>query len=73
MKLIELFEAIPMTVEISEDADGERILQLTDSERLAVLADQVSIIPNFRCRAGEKAFIYPPKYGTIHIPLTMRL
>ena len=40
-KLIELFEAIPMTVEITEDADGERILQLTDTERLAVLADQV--------------------------------
>lgn len=30
-----------MTVEITEDADGERILQLTDAERLAVLADQV--------------------------------
>lgn len=30
-----------MTVEITEDADGERILQLTDTERLAVLADQV--------------------------------
>jgi meiosis arrest female protein 1 len=41
-KLIELFEAIPATVEITEDADGERLLQLTDTERLAVLADQVS-------------------------------
>jgi len=40
-KLIELFEAIPTTVEITEDADGERLLQLTDSERLAVLGDQV--------------------------------
>ena len=40
-KLIELFEAIPTTVEITEDADGERLLQLTDFERLAVLGDQV--------------------------------
>jgi hypothetical protein len=42
-KLIELFEAIPTTVEITEDADGERLLQLTDPERLAVLGDQVTI------------------------------
>ena len=27
-KLIELFEAIPLTVEITEDADGERLLQV---------------------------------------------
>ena len=32
-KLIELFEAIPNTIEITEDTDGKRILQLTDSER----------------------------------------
>ena len=29
-KLIELFEAIPTTIEITEDADGKRILQLTE-------------------------------------------
>ncbi len=35
-KLIELFEAVPGTVEVTEDADGERLLQLTDSERIQV-------------------------------------
>merc|ERR1719419_1996797 len=40
-KLIELFEAIPLTVEITEDADGERLLQLTDCERLKVLGCQI--------------------------------
>ncbi len=35
-KLIELFEAVPGTVEVTEDADGERLLQLTDAERLQV-------------------------------------
>jgi len=34
-----------MTVEITENANGERLLQLTDSERLAVLADQVKSHP----------------------------
>ena len=37
-KLIELFETIPTTIEITEDADGERILQLTDAERLVVVS-----------------------------------
>ena len=41
-KLIELFETIPTTIEITEDADGERILQLTDAERLVV----VSFLPS---------------------------
>ena len=40
-KLIELFEAVPLTVEITEDADGERLLQLTDGERLKVLGSQI--------------------------------
>ncbi len=35
-KLIELFEAVPGTVEVTEDPNGERLLQLTDSERLKV-------------------------------------
>lgn len=43
-KLIELFEAIPLTVEITEDADGERLLQLTDCERLKVLGDQIEAL-----------------------------
>ncbi len=43
-KLIELFEAVPGTVEVTEDADGERLLQLTDSERLAVVADQIAAL-----------------------------
>merc|ERR1712223_28465 len=41
-KLIELFEAIPTTIEITEDVDGERILQLTDSERLVVVGEQIA-------------------------------
>ena len=48
-KLIELFEAIPLTVEITEDADGERLLQLTDCERLKVLGSQIeSLIQSTR-------------------------
>merc|ERR1719273_2121165 len=43
-KLIELFEAIPFTVEITEDADGERLLQLTDTQRLEVLCAQVAFL-----------------------------
>jgi len=43
-KLIELFEAIPLTVEITEDADGERLLQLTDCERLKVLGEQIEAL-----------------------------
>jgi hypothetical protein len=40
-KLIELFEAIPTMIEIIEDADGKRILQLTDAEQL--VAELVAI------------------------------
>lgn len=48
-KLIELFEAIPTTVEITEDADGERMLQLTDSERLVVIGEEIAtLIRNLR-------------------------
>merc|ERR1719483_1381938 len=43
-KLIELFEAIPTTIEITEDVDGERILQLTDSERLNVVGDHIGFL-----------------------------
>ena len=43
-KLIELFEAIPTTIEITEDVDGERILQLTDSERLKVVGDHIGFL-----------------------------
>jgi len=43
-KLIELFEAIPTTIEITEDADGERILQLTDVERLNVVGDHIAFL-----------------------------
>jgi hypothetical protein len=43
-KLIELFEAIPTTIEITEDVDGERILQLTDSERLKVVGDHIAFL-----------------------------
>lgn len=45
-KLLELFEAVPGTVEVTEDADGERLLQLTDSERLSVVGDHVSQLIN---------------------------
>ncbi|XP_040577997.1 meiosis regulator and mRNA stability factor 1 isoform X2 [Lepeophtheirus salmonis] len=41
-KLIELFEAIPHIVEITEDCDGERLLQLSGSERLAVIGEQIA-------------------------------
>jgi len=40
-KLIELFEAIPETVDITEDMDGERLLQLTEAERLKVVGEQI--------------------------------
>ena len=43
-KLIELFEAIPTTIEITEDADGERILQLTDIERLKVVGEHIAFL-----------------------------
>lgn len=43
-KLIELFEAVPGTVEVTEDPDGERLLQLTDSERLSVVAEQIATL-----------------------------
>ena len=43
-KLIELFEAVPGTVEVTEDPDGERLLQLTDSERLAVVAEHIAVL-----------------------------
>jgi len=43
-KLIELFEAIPTTIELTEDVDGERLLQLTDSERLKVVGDHIGFL-----------------------------
>lgn len=43
-KLIELFEAVPNTIEVTEDADGERLLQLTDSERITVVGEQISAL-----------------------------
>jgi hypothetical protein len=47
--LIDLFEAIPTTIEITEDADGERILQLTDAEGLVVVGDQISALIRNNC------------------------
>ncbi len=66
-KLIELFEAIPTTIEITEDADGERILQLTDAERLLVLGEQISaLIQNSRkqtVKLSELGELYRRQYG----------
>lgn len=63
---MELFEAIPMTVEITENANGERLLQLTDSERLAVLADQVSSM-NYGSRSIVVSMIEPVCYLSDHL------
>ena len=46
-KLIELFEAIPETVDITEDMDGERLLQLTEAERLKVSCPIFSLVKTF--------------------------
>ena len=46
-KLIELFEAIPETVDITEDVDGERLLQLTEAERLKVPCPIFSLLKTF--------------------------
>lgn len=66
-KLIELFEAVPGTVEVTEDADGERLLQLTDSERLSVVADQIANLVRSSRRQGLKldrlAELYVRQYG----------
>ena len=43
-KLIELFEAIPNTVEITEDTFGERLIQLTEHEMLIVAGDQIAAV-----------------------------
>ena len=51
-KLIELFEAVPGTVEVTEDPDGERLLQLTDSERLSVVAEQIATLVKNSRRQG---------------------
>jgi len=40
-KLIDLFEAIPKIVDLSEDADGEKLVELTHAERLKVLGGQL--------------------------------
>merc|ERR550519_1972067 len=40
-KLIEVFEALPEMVNITEDAEGERLLQLVKSERLKVIGKQI--------------------------------
>ena len=55
-KLIELFEAVPGTVEVTEDPDGERLLQLTDSERLSVVAEQIATLVKNSRRQGCIAF-----------------
>ena len=55
-KLIELFEAVPGTVEVTEDPDGERLLQLTDSERLSVVAEQIATLVKNSRRQGCCAY-----------------
>ena len=60
-KLIELFEAVPGTVEVTEDPDGERLLQLTDSERLSVVAEQIATLVKSSRRQGCDIFT---AYGT---------
>ena len=60
-KLIELFEAVPGTVEVTEDPDGERLLQLTDSERLSVVAEQIATLVKNSRRQGCDIFT---AYGT---------
>ena len=43
-KLKWLFEAIPTIIEITKDLDGERIIQLTDSDRLSVVGDHIGFL-----------------------------
>jgi hypothetical protein len=66
--LIELFEAISTTIEITEDADSERILQLTNADRVFVVGYQFSALnckfergptgsqelPNLNCQKSPK-------------------
>ncbi|XP_043205020.1 meiosis regulator and mRNA stability factor 1-like [Amphibalanus amphitrite] len=40
-KLAELFEAVPETVQVSSDEDGEKLIQLTRPALLSVLSDQL--------------------------------
>ena len=58
-KLIELFEAIPTTIEITEDADGERILQLTDVERLNVVGDHIAYLVKNNSVVKRKGQVMP--------------
>lgn len=66
-KLIELFEAVPGTVEVTEDPDGERLLQLTDSERLSVVAEQIATLVKSSRRQGciISAYLHAVKLSDI--------
>lgn len=54
-KLIELFEAIPNTVEITEDTFGERLIQLTEHEMLIVAGDQIAAVIKSTTALGQHA------------------
>ena len=64
-KLIELFEAVPGTVEVTEDPDGERLLQLTDSERLSVVAEQIATLVKNSRRQGCDIFTANGSFDTL--------
>ena len=43
-KLIELFEALPDMVDVFDDEDGEKQVQLVEREKTRVLGDQISLL-----------------------------
>lgn len=66
-KLMELFESIPQMVDITEDSDGERLIQLTDSIRLSVVGDQIKELiretPNQTLTVEEMERRYKSSFG----------
>ncbi|TRY81000.1 hypothetical protein TCAL_13813 [Tigriopus californicus] len=68
-KLMELFESIPHMVDITEDSDGERLIQLTDSIRLSVVGDQIKELirdtPNQTLTVDDMERRYKSLFGKV--------
>lgn len=67
-KLIELFEAIPDTLQVFDDEeDGEKLLQLVERERMKVLGDQIGAVvkgsPRQVIKISALAQVFTKYYG----------
>ncbi|XP_050703178.1 meiosis regulator and mRNA stability factor 1-like isoform X2 [Eriocheir sinensis] len=72
-KLIELFEAIPDIIQVFDDEDGEKHLQLVERARIKILGEQVAVVvrgsPDQAIKISALTQVFTHYYGYSLKPL----